>query len=366
MTRKPTAKKKVRTAKNPRKKPKEVNKYILPMDGEGKDITAFFEQFHSIEASPLSLKLIDAVINQKKPAEVLGLIKQGADVNARDPRNDARPSSLHYACQNQNKVLVHALLFAGAEPNIYCPGLGYPLSYVAEHVHNAEIAELLIKAGARVDLEDENGDTPLHKLLKSGDTELCSVLLKYGVSPKAKVDRKPLIHIAALHGQAEIVKLLLKAGAKANAKNDEDETPFQAPGEDSQDYYSSHEAKDRVICVLAKADPNLIKDKYLLHWAASWNYPETIKMLLSEGRDINLQDESGLTALHEAANGHAPEAARVLLEAEADPDLKDKDGWTPYRTVVEDRHEALQAIFSSFIKKKVLKKLKSTRYGSSR
>ena len=74
---------------------------------------------------------------------------------------------------------------------------------------------------------------PLHKAVKSKDTNLIKELLKKGTDVNLK-NRKGFsaLHIASEFGTYEIVELLIKYGADVNAKTNYDVTPlhFAAQG----------------------------------------------------------------------------------------------------------------------------------------
>jgi cytohesin len=88
----------------------------------------------------------------------------------------------------------------------------------------AEVAKVLLKAGAKVDARTISGSTPLHL---AGTAEVAKVLLKAGAKVNARDQNgwTPL-HQQAYRGEAGVVEFLLKAGANAKAKNNDGHTPF--------------------------------------------------------------------------------------------------------------------------------------------
>jgi len=74
----------------------------------------------------------------------------------------------------------------GADPNVKGPD-GYTPLHIAAHENYSELAKVLIKFGAKVDLKDRYGNKPLHAAAYMGNySELAKVLIKFG----AKVDLK--------------------------------------------------------------------------------------------------------------------------------------------------------------------------------
>jgi ankyrin repeat protein len=120
--------------------------------------------------------------------------------------------------------------------------------------------------------------------------------VKFLLDRKANVQAKnsdgcsPLHH-ATWSGHADVVRLLVNAGADVDAKAfDEDETPLQ------QTAWHGHHS-----CV---------------------------ELLLKAEAEVNLQNAVGHTALHQAASNGHESVVRLLLEYEADPQIVDKHGQT--------------------------------------
>jgi hypothetical protein len=117
------------------------------------------------------------------------------------------------------------------------------------------------------------------------------------------------LHLAAAGYQVEIVKLLLAAGADANAAgNHRHSGPL-------------HYAADGYITGPV--------------WDAK-RQVKTIEVLLKGGAKINAQDKNGAAPLHRAVRTRSAAAVRCLLDAGADPKLKNKPGSTPFHLAVQN------------------------------
>ena len=117
------------------------------------------------------------------------------------------------------------------------------------------------------------------------------------------------LHLAAAGYRAEIVRLLLIAGANPNAAtNHRRSTPL-------------HYAADGFVNSPA--------------WDAQ-RQVETIRCLLANGADILSQDKNGATPLHRAVRTRCAAAVRCLLRAGSDPTLKNKPGSTPFHLAVQN------------------------------
>jgi ankyrin repeat protein len=144
-----------------------------------------------------------AVINEKAGI-VKELIKTGAntEIQGKDKR-----TPLLLAIENQKEEMVRLLLSSGA--NVNGPGLisGLGALHMAAYdPGNIEIIKILLTAGAKVNAKDEDGNSPLHIVIRSGQ------------------NYKP----PSVNQQLEAITLLLKAGADVNAKNVNGHTPLAA------------------------------------------------------------------------------------------------------------------------------------------
>ena len=82
-----------------------------------------------------------------------------------------------------------------------------------------------------------------------------------------------------------------------------------------------------------------------LHQAAKAGDVEQIKLLISQGADVNQRDSNTWTSLHEAAHNGNIEAAELLISNGADVNVKDKDGWTPMFLALPSGNKDLIALF---------------------
>ncbi|EPQ16323.1 Ankyrin repeat and SOCS box protein 10 [Myotis brandtii] len=159
-------------------------------------------------------------------------------------RRRAKPDSapggrtaLHEACAAGHTACVHALLVAGADPNIPDQDGKRPL-HLCQGAGTLECAEMLLRFGAKVDgRSEEEEETPLHVAARLGHVELADLLLRRGADPDARdaegwtpllaasgadpnaadQDRRRPLHLACLRGYGAIVELLLSCGVSVNA-----------------------------------------------------------------------------------------------------------------------------------------------------
>lgn len=151
------------------------------------------------------------------------------------------------------------------------------------------------------------------KLLKA-DAALATVFNDEATLFTSKIShwlyvRDTPLHLAAAGYRVEIVRMLLAAGADANAAaNMRRSGPL-------------HYAADGYITGPA--------------WDAK-RQVKTIQCLLAAGADINAQDKNGAAPLHRAVRTRCAAAVACLLKAGADPTLRNKPGSTPFHLAVQN------------------------------
>lgn len=82
--------------------------------------------------------------------------------------------------------MVERLIFAKADVNELDHQRRTPLLKAARHNSKVDIIQLLMRAGARVDCCDDDGNTPLHFASQRGTVEVGSFLLRLGANPYAR------------------------------------------------------------------------------------------------------------------------------------------------------------------------------------
>ncbi|CAB1120565.1 unnamed protein product [Ectocarpus sp. CCAP 1310/34] len=180
-----------------------------------------------------------------------------ADINKLDLSTGQRP--LHVATRLGHRPAVRALLLYGADVN--APVQPLPSSKVSW-------PKTLL-----------GGMTALHWASLRGYSEIVEDLIMIGGDLNARVSHsgETPLHLAARHGQAAVVGVLLDAGAAASV-------------------YSRHNLSPMDL-------------------AASSNDSSTLIEFLHRGMDPNARNALGYTAVHQAAYSNASDTLRLLLES---------------------------------------------------
>jgi hypothetical protein len=172
------------------------------------------------------------------------------------------------------------------------------------------VARMLVDAGAPVEGDPGDRETPLITAASYGDAEVARVLIDAGADIEATAaddaggvpGGSVLLH-AAVFGNTEVVDLLAAAGARI-----EGIVEAAAVG-NVDDWLSENTSLDERVRALTMA--------------AGHDRVEVIEQLLAAGTPVDALDAWGSSALRSAAeNGH-PASVRTLLAAGADPEQRD-------------------------------------------
>lgn len=164
-------------------------------------------------------------------------------------------------------------------------------------------------------------DSPVADAAMHGDVEAVRSLLRDGADVNAaQGDGMTALHWAARRGQSELVEVLLYAGAKLDAGT--------RIGRYTPLHIAAREGRTSVVRVLleAGADPGVVTTNSgatPLHLAARSGDQEIVKLLIDQGAEVDATAGSwGQTPLTFAAALNRVGAIEVLLAAGADPNAQ--------------------------------------------
>ena len=149
------------------------------------------------------------------------LVQHGANVY-QNPR-DSHWTALHYAISGDHPEVVSFLCAHGIDVQ-----KTHDVLHLAANTGNAEIARLLLDAGADVYARDGCcGNTALHDAVMKGHQEVVEVLLQYGADIDEQTEewkQSTALILAASDNNKEMVQFLLFAGADVNVQDEEGKT----------------------------------------------------------------------------------------------------------------------------------------------
>jgi uncharacterized protein len=280
-------------------------------------------------------------------ADVLAMIKQGADVNA--PQGDG-VTALHWAAHHGDAELVNALVAAGAKARTETRFGSYTPLHLAAERGSAAIVKALLTAGAPVDAKTATGATPLMFAAAAGDTGAIAALLDARADVNASENDRlqtPLI-FAAASGRLGAVKLLIARGADPNAATKlTDLGALSRNGENPDGRNLAVKPETRRSAPPRVLTPGVQRQHMFneqvawqggmtpLLYAARQGYVDVATTLLDAGVDVNQRKggDNASALLIATVNGQF-DLASMLLDRGANPNLIAENGVAPlYATI---------------------------------
>ena len=230
------------------------------------------------------------------------------------------------------------LIEAGADVN----SIGVFGNTLLMNVANPAEADMLLKAGADVKIQNKHGSTALHAVCHNTDNpaEIARILIAAGADPNARDDHRwtPLLNCVD-ENSPETVDVLLKAGADVNAQTGDGTSALMLAVDDNLSAVA-----DLLIAAKANVDAQDADGDTALMWAARTNArwsPDMVRKLLQAGAKPNIRSGGEQTAIMMACS---PESIRSLIAAGADVSAHDITGRSLYLFDCY-RHRRLHGVF---------------------
>ena len=262
--------------------------------------------------------LIEAIKSHNAATPLRALLKNHVDVNA--PQGDGA-TALHWAVQYDDGETVDLLLHAGARVNV-ANDLGVTPLYLACTNRNAAMVEKLLSAEANPNAKLLNGETVLMNCARTGNAESVKALVAAGANVNVKEpehDQTALMWAAA-ESHPEAVKILIEAGADIRARS------RTYPQIVTSEVTQRAGREELNYTVLRGGSTPLL-------FAARSGDVECVRLLVAAGADVNDALPNGMSALVLAAHSGNGEAAGLLLTKGADANA-DGIGYTALHAAV--------------------------------
>ncbi|RTE78842.1 hypothetical protein BHE90_006669 [Fusarium euwallaceae] len=285
------------------------------------------------------------------------LIKAGANVS--EPDNE-KQQPLHKACSRGSVEIVNLLLEHDANTQIAEQDGWSPLHFASRRGHTEVIQALLaqdktnidatealeswtalhlavyygygdavsalLKKGANVGIQDNDGWTPLMTATNQKHDKIVEELLNQTgdreLDTRCKSGYTPLL-MASMNGLSTIARLLIKAGADCNVKStSSNSTPLMCAS-----CWGYRAIVQALLDPSGRTDVNIQDEEgwAALHFASQRGHSKVVMLLLQYQANVELLNDDKQTALHVASENGNEDVVKLLLDAGANVDAADKD-----------------------------------------
>ena len=216
-------------------------------------------------------------------------MRQGRSVYKADNEGN---TPLHFSGIYGNVEITEALVSFGEDIDVNkCNFKSITALYEAVNTEQLDVADFLLRHGAKVDCDDSSGKTPLH--------------------------------IAAANGSIQAIELLLRFHAQINQRDHDLQTAV---------FQTVKYGRSALLTLINNgADLNIpdMNNKFPLHASLEKDYLFALKALVKYRANVNCEDKDKVTPLHLASRIGNLEKVEILLKADASVNAVDVNGRIP-------------------------------------
>lgn len=173
-------------------------------------------QFASVGGAVVYVAPTDPFILAAQQDDIQEVTKllAGRDVNTRDKTSNT--TALEHAVRNSNREMVQLLIGAGAKVNLGNPA-GQTVLMMLDSDATSDLVWDLVNAGAKVNIKDNDGETPLMTAARYNNVEVIKTLLEAGADVNTRdKEKQTALFEAAAYGHVNVIRTLIHAGADVN------------------------------------------------------------------------------------------------------------------------------------------------------
>lgn len=215
-----------------------------------------------------------------------------------------------------------------------------PLHYAVKY-NQLEFAELLISHGAKVQMADENGLTPLQLAVQEtvGEVKILDLLSKNEDISNSVKDGKSLLHLSIeKQGDMKTFKWLVEKGANIYA-TDKDGCNIL--------HYAAHFGRTDIVEYLIEhhsVNENINKQdnngNTALHYSVKGGFYDITQILLANGGAVNVLNYDFELPIHYASERSAGEnILKLLIQYDATVNVRNRIDWTPLFYAVQNGND---------------------------
>ena len=269
------------------------------------------------------------------------LLKYNVDI---DFRNKDGETALHIASEKGHLEIVASLLDYGANIGLFTKHehiIDEKAMHMASRRGHLETVRELLKHDKDIDFKNESGESSLHVAVRFGHIAIVQELINHGAKIDLHIGDKPegcigandickrecypngnALYLASDKGYVDIVKLMLKHGAKLTLPCSPDPLDIACRKGHLEVVKILIQSGARINAYserLHDQDLEFWRPKPPLHQAILHGRIEIVKELLEQGAEVNHEDDFYGTPLNMVAKTGNLQIAKVLMNHGADP-----------------------------------------------
>ncbi|XP_055970032.1 ankyrin repeat and SOCS box protein 3 isoform X1 [Sorex fumeus] len=208
---------------------------------------------------------------------------------------------------------------------------------------NVKVLRKLLQKGHSIDIADNRGWMPIHEAAYHNSVE-CLQMLIHADSSENYIKTKTFegfcaLHLASSQGHWKIVQMLLEAGADPNVTTSEETTPL---------FLAVESGQIDVLKLLLRGGAKVNGSHSMcgwnaLHQATFQENTDMVKLLLKKGANMECQDDFGITPLFVAAQYGKLESLCLLISSGANVNCQALDKATPLFIAAQEGHTSCVA-----------------------
>ncbi len=282
---------------------------------------------------------------------------------------------------------MNSALIKGKTPANIVAGLGKRHTFFGgeDEAYYAEAARFFDRES--MEALDSEGIAAVHQAARNDHTEMMKVMIEKGVNINITEDAPQEIgttplHIACIHGNTRMVKLLMDSGADDSMKTSQGETPAHFVVQMKQRYKElKSEVRGEMLQALSDIDTPRNDGKTPIILLQSMDYgmvcdltlllierdvdlnradnngntvllahtdnicnKDVVKELIRAGADVNAKNNAGDTPLHHALRNGNSDVARFLIKKGADYNVANNRGEIPMEIAAAKGYETVLAL----------------------
>ena len=251
------------------------------------------------------------------------LIDAGADMETKDEKRKNR-TPLLVASTLGKLDMVKMLVRSGAEVRATAKDGDTCLSLAAYFGHTKTVRYLAGLPEVEVNHKGMDKHTALFCAVHQKHAEVVEVLIDAGADVEGKDDSGSLLQLACKKGNTAIVKMLVEAGAEVRVTDNERTTCLILASA------NGHTETVRYLAGLKDVDVNHAddEDSTALYSAVDKGHVDVVQVLIDAGADVEAEDDVGSSPLHVACKNGKLAIVKMLIEAGAEVCATDNEGDT--------------------------------------